>query len=262
MANTSLNNKAILAIFGFLVLTIFYTSAHAGNPDFLWEVVSMDCVPNQKDNKNPDPCVEVNLEKDGDRGYAVFKDYNGPLQYLLLPTIKVTGIESAEVLTAESPNYFYQAWEARSHMEKLYGSAIAPEEISLTVNSQLGRSQNQLHIHISCTRLDVKNLIQQNLDKIGNIWSEFPGGILGHNYFSRRITFQQLKEQNVFQLLANDLTDAKLNMQEYGLAVVAVKNVIGEVDFVMLADRADAAKMDKGHVEEIQDHQCPQLYGN
>jgi CDP-diacylglycerol pyrophosphatase len=262
MTKISSIKQLFLAVFCSLILTTFNVPAHGGNPDALWEIISMDCVPNQKAHRSPDPCAEVSFEPDGERGYAVLKDHNGPLQYLLLPTTKITGIESPEVLAADSPNYFYHAWEARSYMEKIYRSPIAPEEISLTVNSQFGRSQNQLHIHISCTRPNVRTLVQRNLNHIGPTWSEFPGGIFGHKYLSRRITLQQLKEQNSFQFLANDFPGAKTSMYEFGLAVVAIKTPLGGVDFVLLADRAETSKMDKGHVEEIQDHHCPQLFSN
>ncbi len=249
-----------LVVFIFVSLVLFQKPVLAGNPDFLWQVISEDCVPNQKAGKSPDPCAEVSFTKDGQSGYAVFKDYNGPLQYLLLPTTKITGIEDPSVLAANSLNYFYQAWEAKSHLEKMYGASIAPEELSLTVNSKSGRSQNQLHIHISCTRSDVKDLIQQNLDKVTADWSKFPGGILEHDYYSRRISANQLQDQNAFQLLANDLPEAAANMQEFGLAVVAVKSTEGATDFVLLANRVNTEKAETGHVEEIQDHKCTQLY--
>jgi CDP-diacylglycerol pyrophosphatase len=247
----------LFVVFCFSVLV--QIPAHAGNPNFLWEVVSLDCVPNQKVHQNPDPCVEVTFDKGGEKGYAVFKDYNGPLHYLLLPTTQITGIESPEILTQDSPNYFYRAWESRSYMEKLLGAPIAPEEISLAVNSQFGRSQLQLHVHISCTRTDVKEILKQNLALIGLNWAPFSPAIMGHTYFARRITLHQLKEQNAFKLLANDLPGAASTMNQFGLAVVAIKNAAGELEFVMLADRAVEAQS-KGHVEEIQDHQCTQLY--
>jgi CDP-diacylglycerol pyrophosphatase len=138
-------------------------------------------------------------------------------------------------------------------MKKKYGAIISDEEISLAINSAFARSQNQLHIHISCIRSDVKLLISQNLDRINDDWSLFPGGILGHAYVARRISLSQLEMKNAFQLLANDLPEAKNHMNEFGLGLVAVKEKNGEMDFIMLADR-------RGFMEEIQDHQCSQLY--
>ncbi|MBC7538141.1 MAG: CDP-diacylglycerol diphosphatase [Bacteriovorax sp.] len=59
------------------------------------KIVNQECLPNQISNNQPDPCVEVLLEKGSDQGDAILKDRNGPLQYLLLPTTKITGESKA-----------------------------------------------------------------------------------------------------------------------------------------------------------------------
>ncbi|MBC7538140.1 MAG: CDP-diacylglycerol diphosphatase [Bacteriovorax sp.] len=90
-------------------------------------------------------------------------------------------------------------------MVKIYNASNPDEDISLAINSFYGRRQNQLHIHISSIQPDIKNLIHQNLESIDDIWSAFPGGILGHSYITRRISFEQFKEKNPFKLLVDDL---------------------------------------------------------
>ena len=257
----SFSIKKILISLVLLSNLVACQSTKAGNrSDFLWEVVSQQCVPNQKINNLAAPCSELIFEKGSDQGHAIFKDRNGPLQYLLIPTTKITGIESPEILKSDAPNYFYEAWLARSFMLKKFNAPISDEEISLAINSPFGRSQNQLHIHISCVRPDVKALIKQNLEAIDYNWSLFPGGILGHHYFARRISIEQLKTTNPFLLLANNLPEAKNKMNEFGIALLAVKEKSGFMDFVLLADRINSFEMDRANVEEIQDHKCPQLY--
>jgi CDP-diacylglycerol pyrophosphatase len=251
-------NKIVLIFMLFLILAYSQISKASINPDFLWNIVNQDCVTNQKSNGKPDPCVEVFFEKADNRGHAIFKDQNGALQYLLLPITKITGIESPDILRNDSPNYFYQAWVAKSFMEKKYNSNIADEVVSLTVNSQISRSQNQLHIHISCIRPEVKDLIDKNLKFIGENWGQFPESILGHIYFTRHLTLEQLKNKNAFQLLS-ELTTAKNKIFEFGLGLVAIKNTLGSVDFILLAAHAQLLPLNNGHVEEIQDHNCPQL---
>ena len=54
---------------------------HSGNPDALRQIVLQQCVPNQQLHRTPKPCVDVNPKG----GYVLFKDRNGPLQYLLMP---------------------------------------------------------------------------------------------------------------------------------------------------------------------------------
>jgi CDP-diacylglycerol pyrophosphatase len=247
-------------IYGFIFLSIVGLfegcASKVVRSDILWNIVSTQCVPGQKANAEPAPCSEVHLQGKDDIGYVIMKDRRGPLQYLLLPSNKVTGIESPFVLDAQAPNYFEKAWEGRSYMEKKFGSPIAREEVSLAVNSVEGRSQNQLHVHISCVGLETKKVITAQLSHIGAKWTPIPGGLYGHAYQARRITEKELADVGAFQLLANDLPGAKTNMGSYGLGLVALP----KKDFVLLADKVDKSVKDDASVEEIQDHDCPQLY--
>jgi CDP-diacylglycerol pyrophosphatase len=43
----------------------------------------------------------------------VLKDIHGVLQYLLIPTARVSGIESPLLLQADAPDYWAAAWQAR-----------------------------------------------------------------------------------------------------------------------------------------------------
>jgi CDP-diacylglycerol pyrophosphatase len=105
------------------------------NQDFLWKVINEQCVPNQTNNQRPSPCEEVKFINSNSEGYVVFKDRRGALQYLLMPSTKITGIEDPKVVTTGAINYFYEAWQARSYLSKLYNAPIPDEEISLAINS-------------------------------------------------------------------------------------------------------------------------------
>ena len=123
-----------------------YYWLHSGNPDALRKIVLQQCVPNQQQHQNPAPCAEVNLKG----GYVLFKDRNGPLQYLLMPTYRINGTESPLLLNPLTPNFFWQAWQGREIMSQHRGSAVSDDAVSLTINSRSGRTQNHFHIHISC----------------------------------------------------------------------------------------------------------------
>ena len=58
------------------------------NSNALWQIISEKCVPNQARSGNPAPCQQVNTAQ----GYVTLKDLNGPLQYLLMPIEKITGM--------------------------------------------------------------------------------------------------------------------------------------------------------------------------
>ncbi|MEA9445602.1 CDP-diacylglycerol diphosphatase [Candidatus Fukatsuia symbiotica] len=218
----------------------------------LWKIISQQCIPNQEQKNNPAPCSEVNKKA----GFVVYKDRQGPLQYLLIPTTKITGIESPELLVATTPNFFAQAWQARKFMANKYGSSIMDADISLAINSQYGRSQNQLHIHISCLSPKVKAKLANLEASFQPQWQRLPGGLLNHDYIARRVRVNELQQQGVFRLLAEEVEGAKENMGSYGLAMTSLSNG----DFLLLATQRNLLKFNLASAEEIQDHQCQTLF--
>src|SRR5215510_13677139 len=92
-------------------------TARAADPNALWNIVHGKCVPHMTAGQGPAPCALVDLAG----GYAVLKDIRGATQFLLIPTARVTGIESPEILVADSPNYWRAAWEARRFVDEKAG---------------------------------------------------------------------------------------------------------------------------------------------
>ena len=116
----------VLLVIVLLVITGFFF-LQPSHPDALWKIVSQQCVPHQQQRQNPSPCAEVNLAQ----RFVVFKDRNGPLQYLLMPTAKVTGIESPLLLNPQQPNYFAAAWQQRDWLSKRYGKPVPDDLLSI-----------------------------------------------------------------------------------------------------------------------------------
>ncbi|MBV8649076.1 CDP-diacylglycerol diphosphatase [Paludibacterium sp.] len=230
------------------------------NPDALWQIVHEQCVPNQRQHGQPAPCAEVTLAPDEAHGHVVLKDRNGPLQYLLMPTAKISGIESAQLLAADTPNFFAEAWRARGYMARKLGQPIDRSAIALTVNSPGGRSQNQLHIHISCINPAVRNRLAALQTQIGPRWQPLPGGLNGHAYQARRVTGADLDGIDPIKDLAASLPGARAAMGDYTLAVVATRFADGNDGFYLLADKADLLSGDVASAEgDIQDHDCAVL---
>jgi CDP-diacylglycerol pyrophosphatase len=220
------------------------------DPDALWKVVHGLCARDETANRIPAPCLTVNLTA----GYAVLKDARGNDQVLVIPTARVSGIESPEVTQPGAPNYFEEAWAARRYVERLAGQTIPREDIALAVNSIDGRSQNQLHIHVDCVRPSVKQTLGAALPRIGPGWSRFRLTLMGQRYRARWIAGEDLGGRNPFALLAEDPA-ARARMGRETLAVVgAVKD--GEPGFVLLSDHADLAHGDEGHAESLTDARC------
>ncbi|AUT62921.1 CDP-diacylglycerol diphosphatase [Paraburkholderia terrae] len=123
----------------------------AADPNALWNIVDHQCVPAARASGGAGFCTAVNLPGH----YAILKDINGNTQYLLIPTDRVTGIESPSVLAADAPDYWADAWAARQYVGSRIGLTFPPDQLGLEINSQFRRTQNQLHIHMDCMQDDI-----------------------------------------------------------------------------------------------------------
>ncbi len=220
--------------------------------DALWNLVSGQCVVDEVAYRDPAPCAAVDL----DGGWAILKDTIGPRQYLLIPTAKVSGVESPELLAPGAPNYFAAAWQARSFTEAAAGGALPREWMSLAVNSSVSRSQNQLHIHIDCVRADVHDAVIRYASGIGPDWAPFPALLADHTYDAMWVDGDQLSA-NPFRLRAAKLANPA---DEMGIQTLVVVGALrdGRPGFVILADRADGETGDFAGGEQLQDHgSCP-----
>lgn len=232
------------------VLAVPATPAHA-DPLALWRIVHDQCVPNQINRHDPSPCALVDLAG----GYVVLKDRVGATQFLVLPTVRITGIESAALLSPRVPDYMQDAWSARRFVQERALGQLARTDLSLAVNSIYGRSQNQLHIHVDCLRKDVRDALAQHRNAIGDKWQPFPVALAGHRYIARRLALRDLEYVNPFRTLADEVPEARANMGAYTL-VVAGAMFGGKPGFVVLADHADPTHGDFANGESLQDHAC------
>ncbi len=228
----------------------------ANHSNRLWQIVHEECVPDQEQHGNPAPCALVNLQDGVERGYVILKDLIGATQYLLLPTAFVSGIESPDLLRPNAPNYFAAAWLERGHVERAARRSLPRSAISLTVNSVLNRSQNHLHIHMDCIRLDVQATLQRLLAGIGDDWTVLPEPLVGHTYRARRILAEDLGAANPFVLLADGVPDARAAMDAQTLTAVGAQFADRGPGFVVLNARVEVGSGAFIRGEELQDHSC------
>ena len=225
------------------------------HPNALWHIVHDVCAPTQKATGKPGPCIAVDLAG----GYAVLKDLRGETQVLVIPTQKITGIESAALLEPSSPDYWADAWAARRYVEGYAHKAIPRDDIALAVNSVYGRSQSQLHIHVDCVRADVAAALQANLPRLGPSWSRFSLPLPGGRYRAMWLAGADLGGRDPFKLLAGGAPGAKTHMGDETLVLVGITRPDGAPGFVLLAHRANPAIGDDGHGEYLMDHHCKVL---
>lgn len=223
--------------------------ARAAHPNALWRVVHDLCVPDMKLLGLPAPCLAVDLEQ----GVAVVPDLGDPTQILLTPTVRVAGIESPELLRPGAPNYWRAAWAARSRLEARAGRPVPREDVGLAINSVVGRSQDQLHIHIDCVDAGVRDRLAADASAFSRRWRPW-GGVRWRRYRVRLVRGEDLTV-DPFRLLAEGVPGARADMGVWTLALIGARLPDGP-GFFLLADRADPRTRDAGHGEEVLDHAC------
>jgi len=232
----------VLVISGMLAAALHFKK----NSDALWQIVSEKCLPHQQSGGEPAPCQRV----DQRHRYAMLKDMHGPLQYLLIPIDRITGIESPGLLQSATPNYFALAWNERTLLAQRHGSPIDDRVLSLAINSQYGRTQNQLHIHISCLRPDVRQQLDQLTPQLSGRWQSIT--LRKHRYWLRALTPDELTRQSAFIRLANERPEARGEMGKYGLALAE----LSDGRLVLMAIERNWLLLNSGSAEEVQDHAC------
>jgi len=250
----------VAAVIAAAFLPILFLGA-ATDPDILWKIVHGKCVVDEKTFGHPAPCARVDLAG----GYAILKDIVGQTQYLLIPTSRVSGIESPAVLEPATPNFFAEAWAQTPLVAARLGHALPRQDLSLAINSIHGRTQDQLHIHIDCIDPKVAAALKDHLGAVGTSWSPFPGMLAGDAYEAMRIDGETL-QANPFRLLADQLEGARNHMGAYTLVLVGA-NFQTETPgastpgasapgFILLAGRARLSEGNVGSGEALQDHAC------
>jgi CDP-diacylglycerol pyrophosphatase len=72
------------------------------NSNALWQIISRQCLPNQRASQHPEPCIKI----DEIAGFVMLKDRIGLLQFLLMPVAKISGIEDPILLYPRTPIFF------------------------------------------------------------------------------------------------------------------------------------------------------------
>ena len=188
--------------------------------DVLWEVVHNVCVPGQAQRYDPRPCLQVDLNGGIESGFAILRDPRGGTQFLLVPTIRISGIESPIVRGPNATNYFASAWEVRTYINEALHLALPRDDIGLAINSAVSRSQDQMHIHFSCIRADVLEALHKNEGRIGNHWAPFNVTFFGHHYIAMWVTGERLSPNNPFSFLAERLSGPTPDMANRTLVVI------------------------------------------
>lgn len=225
-----------------LIIVLHHILSHR---DVLWRIVNERCGTSLDQSHS---CLVVNRKA----GFVVLRDLNGPVQTLLIPTAKITGIEDPELLDPSAKNYFADAWANRAILNQENRRLIDPKYLSFSVNSFYGRTQDQLHIHSSCLNTTVYALINRYRNHIGSAWTTLPEKIFGHTYIAQKIKLADLNLVQPFQQLKAYTLENHTELSNYGLAMVSAE----DGDIILLATEINLLEWNFGSIEEIQDTYC------
>ena len=187
--------------------------------------------------------------------FAILKDLVGQTQYLLIPTARITGIESPALLAPTTPNFFADAWGETGLVDAKLGKTLPRQDLSLAINAISGRTQDQLHIHIDCIREDVRDALAQHAASVGSHWAPFPVLLAGARYKAIRIDGATLGA-DPFLILADGEPGAREDMGAHTLVLAGETFGGGVPGFILLDNHADPALGDMGNGEALQDHAC------
>ena len=175
---------------------------------------------------------------------------------MLIPTAQISGIESPIVRGPNAMNYFDSAWELRTYINEALHLSLPRDEIGLAINSASSRSQDQMHIHFSCIRVDVREALHKNERKIEDDWTPFNVSFFGHHYVAMWVSGENLSPHNPFDLLEKRLAGATLDMANRTIVVIGFTRAEGTKGFVILADQVNKQSGDLANGEELLDPSC------
>ncbi len=226
------------------------------NGQALWQIVNEHCLPDQRDHGDPAPCTQVSIADGREHGYVVLKDRNGASQYLVMPTIPITGIEDPQLLRAGATDYFTPAWHARRLVATRLQRMLTREDVGIAINSIYGRSQDLLHLHVDCLRSDVRDTLRRAAPTVGYHWTRQPLVLNGHGFHAVRVDGDDMVNSDPFRLLSDGLHVKPTEMGAWTLVLAGMDFADGKPGFVLLAARADPGAGYYGSGEQLQDHAC------
>ena len=213
----------------------------------LWKIVDMRCVPSQQATGTPGQCTVVDLDK----RYVILKDIVGRSQHLLIPTDRVTGIESPFVLAPNAQDYWDDAWVSRLYVEKSVKRSLPDNQLGIEINSQFRRTQNQLHIHIDCMLSKVSDALARHAKDTPGEWRW--DTLDGQRYRIMRVT-SLTQASNPFRIVARD---------NRGAAAMAMQTILvtgagpsAEKDGWLVVNSGLDVGNGSGSAEGLLDHAC------
>ena len=241
-----------------LIAIVSISNAHAASEQTtlsgsLFQIVQV-CKQTQLLLNNPFPCLEVHSGNGLEPDFAVVPNPEAE-SVLLVPMRKISGIESPELLSSDSPNWWKLAWDARSFLIERTQGRISRNDIALAINSRNARSQDQLHIHVACIDSGIRAKLAPFERAVTSTWSRFPIRLASESWLAMRVEEDDL-ESNPFRLLGSLDSASRGLMGDWGIAVLAWNFADGADGFLIFATRHNEALAESGSGVALLDQNC------
>lgn len=134
---------------------------------------AQQCVEEAKQGSLQYPCVRVSKSLE----FVVVHDTQIGKRgvFMILPTMRVTGIEDAAALSEPVRNFFRYGWEVLTTEIRKH-----PGELAMAINNRTHRSQDQLHIHLGCVAPEFRAALDRA--SLTNKWQQDAIRIKGREY--------------------------------------------------------------------------------
>ncbi len=226
-----------IAAAGLLAVALGVTTlAAASDRGALWGVVRA-CLATHALTGAAFPCLDVDVRDGADRGFVVLRPPVGAPDTVLVPTRRVVGVEDPWVVDPDAPNYFAQAWRARSFVAALSAGDGRERDAAVAVNSEPLRSQDQLHIHIGCLDPEVGKALAPFIAaaRVGE-WKRAAPPEFGGEFWILRTGRSSLDGVDPFRLVGEGPAATARERARTSIAVTKPW-IGGRREFVVLASR-------------------------
>jgi CDP-diacylglycerol pyrophosphatase len=220
--------------------------AERDHRNILWKIVHDRCEAGYQRTGAYAPCALV----DENAGTVLYKTDFDPYQYLLMPLARVTGIEDPALQEPMSPNYLQDAWAARTLLTSGLNNRLREPDIVLAINSQNSRTQDQLHIHISCASPATAEALKTVDAGEYSDWKPLSTQLKGQTYQALAVTADTLKSKNLFQDVYAKVIGDNRTMADTSVALV---NLAPDQFLLLLVEGTENQPI---QAEDLQDHDC------
>ena len=171
--------------------------------------------------------------------------------YLIIPTARVAGIEDCQIFLGTYDNLWIDGWHSSHNLGK------HTERTGLAINSCHNRTEDQLHIHLSC----VHSWVIAQLSSIQDypIFTPLPL-IKGHNYEATRVDgltgeknpFKVIQKKECADKAGTDLSACMANQ-----SIAVIEDAEHANHYYVLNTSYAESDTRTGHAEELLDQNCP-----